>query len=91
MDRRSTDRGAHGAGATDRSALEINVSEDGNYAARAQLLAWGRRVAESVLARAPAGAGPDPLTGTQFTTAITQLSERLRDEAEAHYAIESFY
>ena len=71
----TTDRAAHGAAAAaNHSALEIDVSEDGSYAARALLLVWGRRVADSVLAHAPSGLGPDPLTGTQFLMAITQLS-----------------
>ena len=36
----TTDRAAHGAAAAaNHSALEVDVSEDGNYAARAQLLA----------------------------------------------------
>ena len=38
---------------------------------------------EAVLARAPAcWAAPNPLTGTQFSTALTHLSDRLHDEAE---------
>ena len=79
----TTDRAAHGAAtAANHSALKLDVSEDGNYAARARLLAWGRRVTEAVLARAPAWAAPDPLTGTQFSTAMNQLSDRLCDEAE---------
>ena len=54
----TTDRAAHGAAAAaaNHSALEIDVSKDGNYAAQAQLLGWGQRVTDAVLARAPAGA-----------------------------------
>ena len=78
----TTDWVMPGDPADNRSHLEIDVSDDGNYAARAQLLAWARRTADSVLARVPTGVGPDPLTGTQFSTAITQLSERLLDKAE---------
>lgn len=63
----TTDRANLGAAAPDdQSALEVNVSENGSYADRAQLLAWARRMADSKLIRAPSGAGPDPLTGTQF-------------------------
>ena len=79
----TTDRANFGAAApADLSALQNNVSENGSYAARTQLLAWARQAAESVLSRAPSGAGPDPLTGTLFSTAITQLSDRLQDQAE---------
>ena len=66
----------------DLSVLQIDVSKNWSYAARTQLLAWARRAAKSVLSRAPSGAGPDPLTGTQFSTAITQLSDQLQDQAE---------
>ena len=79
----TTDRANVGAAAPeDLSALQMDVSEDGSYAARAQLLAWACRVANSVLNRATSGAGPDPLTGMQFSTAITQLSDQLQDQAE---------
>jgi hypothetical protein len=79
----TTDRAAFGDVAQNRSLLQLDVSDDGNYAARRTLLQWARRIVQGVLDRMP-GAGPpvDPLTGTQFTTAITQLRERIQAEAE---------
>ena len=79
----TTDRAIFRAAAPeDRSTLKINVAKNGSYAARAHLLAWARRAAESMLSCVPLGAGPNPLTRTQFSTAITQLLDQLQDKAE---------
>jgi hypothetical protein len=79
----STDRAPFGDAAHNRSLLQLDVSDDGNYTARRGLLQWARRIVQGVLVRMPAAAAPvDPLTGTQFTAAITQLRDRIQAEAE---------